>query len=327
MRLSPQSLRPRICWNVTTNLKTSTVNNSLVEKRYKSLIRTMISINRSLAIVVLFLSSSLSLGAQGLRVTYEYWYKMFEGEKGYHKDMNMTLDAEGGRMAFYSEVRFQKDSIEVFVFDDSGNVKNEDAYAERLGMGTCFPEYQLVDLNKSELCQKTRDASLQFVSRASYEIPEWKLEDEQKEFRGYMVKKASCDYYGRSWIAWYCEDIPVSAGPWLLHGLPGLVIHAYDSESQFGYKCRFVEPLESGGSRYDVLLEYCNHPRLKCHRKFWHEGSLEQMTKLRESVANDEELHSQLSGHGPAYIMDKSGKLVKLEQETSQFMIPMSYWK
>lgn len=304
----------------------STVINSLVEERYKSLIRTMISITRSLAIAVLFLSSSLSAGAQGLRVTYEYWYKMFEGEKGYRKEMNMTLDAEGGRMAFYSEVQFQKDSIEVYAFDDSGNVKNEDAYAERLGMGTCFPEYQLVDLNKSELCQKVW-GTLKFVSRDSYEIPEWKLEDEQKEFRGYMVKKASCDYYGRNWIAWYCEDIPVSAGPWLLHGLPGLVIHAYDSESQFGYKCRFVEPLESGGSRYDVLLEYCNHPRLKCHRKFWHEGSLEQMTKLRESAANDEELYKQLTGYGPSYIMDKSGKLVKPERKTRQFMIPMSYWK
>ena len=42
----------------------------------------------------------------------------------------------------------------------------------------------------------------------------------------YLCKTATCQLYGRQWTVRYCEDIPTTAGPWKLCGLPGLIVEA-----------------------------------------------------------------------------------------------------
>ena len=54
----------------------------------------------------------------------------------------------------------------------------------------------------------------------------WELSDDTLTIAGYLCKFASCQLHGREWTALYCEDIPTSAGPWKLCGLPGLVLKA-----------------------------------------------------------------------------------------------------
>ena len=40
---------------------------------------------------------------------------------------------------------------------------------------------------------------------------------------------------------WFTPDIPVSEGPWKLHGLPGLILQAEDSEHWFSFVCIEIE--------------------------------------------------------------------------------------
>ena len=60
----------------------------------------------------------------------------------------------------------------------------------------------------------------------------WKLLDETKKLNNFLCQKASCDFRGRTYTAWFTIDIPVSLGPWKLNGLPGLILEAYDSKNQ-----------------------------------------------------------------------------------------------
>lgn len=46
---------------------------------------------------------------------------------------------------------------------------------------------------------------------------------------------AIAKFKGRTWIAWYTEDIPIDNGPWKLSGLPGLILKAHDSENDYGF--------------------------------------------------------------------------------------------
>ena len=55
---------------------------------------------------------------------------------------------------------------------------------------------------------------------------EWEICDSAKTVLGYECVKAETDYHGRRWTAWFTTDIPVSFGPWKLHGLPGLILMA-----------------------------------------------------------------------------------------------------
>ena len=54
----------------------------------------------------------------------------------------------------------------------------------------------------------------------------WTLSDDTLTVGGYLCKTATCQLHGRKWTALYSEDIPTSAGPWKLCGLPGLILKA-----------------------------------------------------------------------------------------------------
>ena len=54
----------------------------------------------------------------------------------------------------------------------------------------------------------------------------WTLCEDTLTVAGFLCKFATCQLHGRKWTALYSEDIPTSAGPWKLCGLPGLVLKA-----------------------------------------------------------------------------------------------------
>lgn len=68
-----------------------------------------------------------------------------------------------------------------------------------------------------------------------WEKPEWEISDETKEILGYQCFKATADYRGRRWTAWFAPEIPVQDGPWKLCGLPGLILEAVDNHREFHF--------------------------------------------------------------------------------------------
>lgn len=49
----------------------------------------------------------------------------------------------------------------------------------------------------------------------------------------FICNKATLDFRGRSYTAWYSTDIPLSYGPWKFSGLPGLIIEIYDNTRRY----------------------------------------------------------------------------------------------
>ena len=59
---------------------------------------------------------------------------------------------------------------------------------------------------------------------------DWTLTDDTLTISELLCHRATGKLYGKQWTVWYSEDIPSSAGPWKLRGLPGLIIKAEDAE-------------------------------------------------------------------------------------------------
>ena len=70
---------------------------------------------------------------------------------------------------------------------------------------------------------------------------QWTLTDDTLTVMGYACKTATCQYAGRSWTVCYTEDIPSTAGPWKLHGLPGLIVRATDNQGIHTFCLRSLE--------------------------------------------------------------------------------------
>ena len=58
----------------------------------------------------------------------------------------------------------------------------------------------------------------------------WTLNDSTMTVAGYLCKTAVCQLHGRKWTVRYAEDIPTTAGPWKLCGLPGLIVEAVSDD-------------------------------------------------------------------------------------------------
>lgn len=62
---------------------------------------------------------------------------------------------------------------------------------------------------------------------------QWKLHSETKKLSNFLCKKATIQFRGRKYTAWYTTKIPVPFGPWKLRGLPGMILEFYDTEKYF----------------------------------------------------------------------------------------------
>lgn len=65
---------------------------------------------------------------------------------------------------------------------------------------------------------------------------EWQLTDRTDTICGYLCTMATAEYGGRSWNAWFAEEIPSAFGPWKFNGLPGLILRVTDSEGVHDFK-------------------------------------------------------------------------------------------
>jgi len=76
----------------------------------------------------------------------------------------------------------------------------------------------------------------------------WKLTGEQSEYLGYPVQKATAMRDSTTIEAWFSPEIPVSAGPELFTGLPGmiLVLSIDEGKMQFAATAINMDGLEDG---------------------------------------------------------------------------------
>ncbi|WP_299902561.1 GLPGLI family protein [uncultured Aquimarina sp.] len=76
-------------------------------------------------------------------------------------------------------------------------------------------------------------------------LPEiqWELTNDRKKVGGYNCKKALGQFHGRSIEAWYTVEIPISDGPYIYQGLPGLILELHTP-----YKSFTTENIEIGSA-------------------------------------------------------------------------------
>ena len=78
-----------------------------------------------------------------------------------------------------------------------------------------------------------------FETTASADI-RWKLHAETDSVCGMPCQRATATYGGREWTAWFCSEIPSSAGPWRLCGLPGLILRA-EADGVHTFTCSHLD--------------------------------------------------------------------------------------
>lgn len=125
------------------------------------------------------------------------------------------------------------------------------------------------------------------------------VEDSTATILGYECILAESDYHGRHWRAWFTPEIPMSFGPWKLHGLPGLILKA-EADGGFSF-------IATGIANSDRLITpmYLKEDYAKVNRK--------DALKNAEYYVNNQEAIMNAQGQSvKIYTLDENGNKVEV---------------
>lgn len=164
----------------------------------------------------------------------------------------MVLRVGETKSMFYPQAKFEKDSLSQTVSSYSEMSAVNDSVRARYGRITAT-FYVVKDFGNQQL-----DFVDNVVQRYKYteSLPtmDWQFTDKSKTIMDYECQNAVCTFGGRTYEAWFAPDIPISDGPWKLHGLPGLILEAYDS--QHHYEFDFLGMRECAGEMAIPVDDY-----------------------------------------------------------------------
>lgn len=66
----------------------------------------------------------------------------------------------------------------------------------------------------------------------------WKVQPEKAKIGEYNTQKATTEFGGRKWTAWFSKDLPFQDGPYKFYGLPGLIVKIEDEGKNYSWELR-----------------------------------------------------------------------------------------
>lgn len=125
------------------------------------------------------------------------------------------------------------------------------------------PQYFYNDVNTIYFLENFADHLL-YVKDDSINF-KWNLIEETKEIGGFLCEKATTNFRGRTYTAWFTKQIPKPFGPWKFHNTPGLILEVYDKDYKFHiYATSFIkdtsdniiQEFELSKNKYISINEY-----------------------------------------------------------------------
>ena len=179
------------------------------------------------------MQAQIYIDSTRIRVSYIFSYKTKPDQTEFAKTDLMYLDIGEKATKFYSRYEQIRDSIKKVALQDTQSPHQilEQLKSYQYGYTSVF--YQLFSENRGIVTSLF--GMYPYLYEESLNIPKWEITTEIKEIEGYKSQKATADFLGRKWNVYFALDLPINKGPWKLWGLPGLIVHAEDSESLFNF--------------------------------------------------------------------------------------------
>lgn len=180
-------------------------------------------------LLTIFFSISISIFSQNQRFYYKYQFQTDSTDVDSKREELMTLDILEKGSRYYSENVFLNDSIMNAEFkkraatnDFSSTVNMSDKHKGviRYKVLKTYPDFSVT--------------SLMNLNMQDYQVNDtrklrWKILPDKEKIGEWNTQKATTEFAGRKWTAWFSTDIPIQDGPYKFYGLPGLIIKMEDA--------------------------------------------------------------------------------------------------
>lgn len=155
-------------------------------------------------------------------VTYDVEYPIYK--KKNTEQFLLFINTKENISYYKSTNQYVLDSLKA-----NGKVKSGD-FMTGVSYQTALGEEVVRKNNNFTVYERVVDAKIKYTEPVSLK---WTILKDTKVYSGYKTRKAVTTAYGRKWIAWYTEDLPLNFGPYKFCGLPGIIVNMYDEKAEY----------------------------------------------------------------------------------------------
>lgn len=172
-----------------------------------------------------------AMSAQATRFVYQVSMKLDSTNSNDVKTETAILDVSPEKSVFFAQKRVQRDSVMARA-RQTGGAGFDRSQMENLRSNIDYVVEK--DLANGTKILTTRLARDQY-SYAEDRPMEWRILPETATIGNLKTQKAETRFAGRTWFAWFANEIPFQDGPYKFSGLPGLIVKVEDSKGDYSF--------------------------------------------------------------------------------------------
>lgn len=191
------------------------------------------------SLILVFLS--LFCFSQNQRFTYLYQFVPDSTNKAERKSEVLLLEVLPKFSKFYSQEVFKSDSAM------NAAITKELAATGSINIKSNMKKGAFRDVVIKEFPAKNV-ILFSRIGRTEFKVADerkmvWQIQPEKQKIGEFNAQKATTNFAGRNWTAWFTTEIAIQDGPYKFHGLPGLIIKLVDESDSHSFELKEIKNL------------------------------------------------------------------------------------
>ena len=187
--------------------------------------------NKSILLLVLLISNIFF--SQNQQFIYEYKYISDSTQKQNIENEIMILSIGKEKSEYFSQSAYAVDSVLSENFKRGINSMPPNkiiTYTRVIKKNSSYDNLDFFENIDNKRYNINQEIHLQ-----------WELSNETLLILNFKAQKATTQYGGRKWIAWFCKEIPIPNGPYKFGGLPGLIVKLEDDTKSYIWELKGIK--------------------------------------------------------------------------------------
>jgi len=198
-------------------------------------------------IIIILILISTKIRAQSIsqvNIIYEFRYVRDLSNKDNIYKSNMVLSVAKNKSRYCTEKIFNDNDEKILESRKKEQDQLQSTFSTTLTSvsggpilsigksGVLINEEIIKNIEENKIYIETKIGLKTYKIENTLQEIKWTVFPEMKKIGNYECQKASSYFGGRNYEVWFTKELPFQDGPWKLHGLPGLILEAYDTNKE-----------------------------------------------------------------------------------------------